>query len=236
MDNKTRDLKLWNTYKSYKRPEDRAALLRQFDPVIHNQVNKWAGPVPRNVLVNEAKLLALKAFDTYDPNKGTALASHVTNNLAPISRIVYTHQNTARLPENITLKVRAYTQAVDHLTTMYGREPTVDELHQELGWPVNEINRIQTYMTKDLVESVGGLNDNFYSDDEDADADMLAAVYFDLTPTEKQLFEYTTGHNGKPKLSNPEIMRRLGLTQAQLSYQKSLLTKKIKRLLDGQGR
>ena len=50
-------------------------------------------------------------------------------------------------------------------------------------------------------------------------------------PEEKVLFEYTTGFNGKPKLSNPEIMRKMNLTQAQLSYKKTLLTRKLKRLL-----
>ncbi len=233
MDTKKKDIELWNNYKTFKRPEDRAALLKQFDPVIKSQVNKWAGPVPKNVLTNEAKLLALKAFDSYDPKRGAALSSHLVNNLAPISRVVYTHQNTARLPENITLRLRAYTHAKDHLTTLYGRDPTVDELHQELGWSVNELNRIENYNAKDLVESVGGLNDSFYSNEEDDDADLLSSIYFDLTPMEKQLFEYTTGFNGKPKLSNPEIMKKMGLTQSQLSYQKTLLTQKIDRMTMG---
>jgi len=86
---KDEDLALWEQYKRTKSSVDRANLLRRFDPVIQSQVNKWAGPVPRDVLVNEAKLLAVKAFDSYDPSKGAALATHVTNNLAPISRIVY---------------------------------------------------------------------------------------------------------------------------------------------------
>lgn len=233
MDTKKKDIELWNNYKATNKPEDRAKLLRQFEPIIFKQVNKWSGVVPNSVLTNEAKLLALKAFDTYDPKKGTQLSSHVVNNLAPISRVVYSHQNTARLPENITLKIRSYNQAVDHLTTVYGREPTTDELHQELGWPVNELNRIQNYMTKDLVESKGGLNDKFYSNDEDEDADLLNALYFDLTPQEKQIMEYRAGFNGKPKLSNPEIMKKLGLNQSQFSYKLTLLTNKIQRLTEG---
>lgn len=229
-DIKQKDIELWNQYKQHGRNEDRTKLLRRFEPVIYSQVKKWSGPVPQTVLANEAKVLALKAFDSYDPKKGAALSSHVINNLAPISRIVYTHQNTSRIPENITLKLRSYRQAYDHLTTRYGREPTVDELHQELGWPVNELNRIQNYITSDLVESVGGLNESFYSNAEDEDADTLNAVYMDLNPVEKQLFEYTTGFNGRPKLSNSEIIKKMRLTQSQLSYQKTLLRKKIERL------
>lgn len=227
---KEKDLELWRRYKRHKSPETRSALLQRFDRVIQNQVNRWSGPVPREVLLAEAKLLAVKAFDSYSEDKGAALATHVTNNLAPLSRVVYTHQNTARLPENVTLKVQAYKNAVDHLTHNTGRHPTADELHQELGWSVPEINRVNDYMRRDLTESVGGLSDSFFSSEEDEDDNLLAAIYFDLLPGEKVLFEHTTGYNGARILNNTELMQKLGITQAQLSYKKSLLRNKIQSL------
>jgi DNA-directed RNA polymerase specialized sigma subunit len=228
---KDEDLRLWKQYKQSKSPADRATLLKRLDPVIQSQVNKWAGPVPREVLLNEAKLLAIKGIDSYDENKGTALTTHVINAIQPISRLVYSHQNAARLPENLTLKLNSYLQAKDHLTTVNGYSPTLDEMHQELGWHKGELRRIDQYQRKDLVESVGGLNDDFFGNDTDEGEDVLSVIYFDLTPTEKKLFEYTTGYGGKPKLSNPTIMGELNWTQAQLSYQKTLLTNKIKSML-----
>lgn len=228
---KDKDLELWNNWKRTKSATDRAELLKRFDSVIQSQVNRWSGPVPREVLVNEAKLLALKAFDNYDPNMGAALATHVTNNLAPLSRVVYTAQNTARLPENIVLKMHTYNAALDHLTNFHGRAPTVDELHEHTGWTVPEINRIETYNRKDLVESgsIGG--DSFFNTYDDRDSDVLGAVYFDLSPDEKVLFDHVTGDHGKSRMKNPELCKKLGLTQAQLSYKKSQLTNKMQKLL-----
>lgn len=225
------DFQLWEKYNKTKFKPDRDALLKRMDPLIQVSVNKWAGPVPRDVLVNEAKILAMKSFDTYDPNRGVKLSTHVTNNLAPISRVVYTHQNVARLPENILLRTHAYQTALEHITATKGREPTTDELHEELGWSVPEIARIGTQIRKDLVESVGGLDDTFYPSHEQDAMEIMIAVYMSLNPSEKKLFEYTTGFNGHPILKNAAIMRRLGITQSQLSYRKTLLKNKVDGLL-----
>lgn len=229
---KDQDLEIWNRYKKNKSPVDRAALLQRMDPLIQTTVNKWTGAVSRAALLTEAKLLAVKAFDSYDPNKGTALATHVVSNLAPISRIVYTYQNTARLPENITLKLHTYNTAVEHLKAHHGREPTTDELHQELGWNSTELNKLNAYQRADLIESGPAVSsDAFFDDKDDTDEDLLSAIYYDLMPDEKRLFEMTTGFNGKKPMSNPEILKATGMTQAQLSYQKTQLKNKIERLL-----
>jgi len=181
------DYQYWERYKNNKTPQNRSALLKRFAPLIQSRVNRWVGPVPRDILTNEAKLLAIKAFDSYDPKRGVALATHVTNGLAPLSRVVYSHQNTSRLPENLVIKTHSYQAAIDNFSTLHGREPTTDELHEELGWSKKEIDRIAKYLRKDLVESVGNVQGSFYDDSEDKDDDALAAIYFDLLPDEKKL-------------------------------------------------
>lgn len=227
---KTTDMLLWEKYKASKSPMDKDKLIKQLNPLIQKQVNKWAGNVPRNALETEAILLASKGIDSYDPAKGAALSTHIMNSMAPLSRTVYTYQNTARIPENITLKLNTYNTAKDFLVTSLGRDPSADELHQELGWGVNEMNRFENYVRRDLVESVGGLNEKFYGGTGSAEEDTLASIYFSLMPVEKKMFEYNTGYNGSPILSNPEIMEKLNLTQAQYSYQKNLLAKKLDKL------
>ena len=141
---KDQDLVLWQQYKTTKSKAALSELLKRMDPVIQATVNKWSGAVSRQALLNEAKMLAVKAFDSYDPSRGAALATHVVSNLSPISRTVYTYQNVARIPENITLKLHSYNTAVENLKATHGREPTTDELHQELGWSAPEINKLRT--------------------------------------------------------------------------------------------
>ena len=227
---KDMDLELWKQYKQTKSNIVRDKLLARLDGIIQNYVNKWVGTINRSILYSKAKILAIKSFDTYDPNKGTALATHVTNSLAPLSRVVYTYSNTARLPENITLKVNSYNQAKDYLVNTLGRDPTVDELHQELGWKAKDINRMESYFHRDLTESVGEVGDDFFKSFDDEDISTLSAIYYDLTPNEKLLFRHTTGFMGGKKMNNTELTKLLGISQAQLSYQKTLLTNKVKQI------
>ena len=226
------DMRLWHEYKRNPSSDNLGKLLDRFSGVINGQVNKWAGPIPRDILLNEAKLLTKKALDSYNPNSGAALATWVTNSLLPLSRIVYTHQNTARMPENITMKVNTYNTAVDQLTTILGREPTTDELHDELGWTAAEITRFRDYNRRDLLESGPTVSGDFFSAQDDGDDDMLlSGIYMELSPDEKRLFEYTTGYNGAAVLSNADLQKRLGITLSQLSYRKNLLRKKIEGIM-----
>ena len=233
LDIKEKDIRLWNKYKDTGDIVYKQQLLKQFTPLIHSQVKKWDGVVPIGVLTNEAKILASKAIDSYSPTKGAALGTHIANNLAPISRIVYTYQNTARLPENLTLKMQSFNSANEHLVSKLGREPTTDELRDELGWTAADINRIKTYNRNDLIESVGNVSGDFYGADDADDDSELAAIYFSLTPEEKRLFEDMTGYNTNIVLSTEQILKKYSLTQAQLSYKKHLLTQKIDRLRKG---
>ena len=227
---KEADRLLWEKYRRTHSPADRDALLQRFNGIIQAAVNKWAGPVPRQVLLSEAKLLAIKAFDTYSPTAGAALATHVTNGLQPLSRIVYTYQNSARIPENTAMRIATYNSAVDTLKATYGREPTTDELHSELGWSAKEISKVRDYNHRDLVESGPTVDGDFFGDGNDASEVSLAGIYAELTPEEKQLFEQITGYNHRPPMSNRQIMDKMGWTQAQLSYKKTLLTKKVRQL------
>jgi len=231
--NKDNDVKLWKKWKETKDPNDLQQLVNTFSGTINTHVNKWSGSVPRSVLDTEAKKHTIKAFETYTPDKGTALNTHVNNQLQPLSRTVYTYQNTARMPENITLKMRTYQTAKEHLTDLKGREPTTDELHQELGWSAPEINRVEQYHRTDLIESAGDVAGNFYSTADDDDQSVLSAVYFDLAPKEKKLFEHTTGYGGARIMNNSELTKELGINQSQLSYKKTLLKNKIDNIMNG---
>jgi len=231
------DLAVWQEYKRNPSSVNKEKLLKRFDGVINNQVNKWAGPVSRDVLLNEARLLAGKAFDTFNPAAGASLATYLTNQLLPLSRVVYTYQNTVRMPENVTQKIRTFNLANNTLKVSLGREPTTDELHNELGWSASDITRIRDYNKRDLLESGPAITGDFYAADRDDEDDMiLGGIYFELLPEEKKLFEYTTGYNGAKVLSNPEIMKRMNVTQAQLSYKKVQLRKKIESLMQRQHR
>ncbi len=205
--------------------------MKQLDPVIQVEVNKWSGAIARPVLEAKAKSLALEAIKTYDPNKGAALATHVTNRLKKLSRKVYTHQDAVRLPEYKKLKVQSLHKANKQLMDVHGREPTNQELSDHLGWSPNMLSNVQQSQHAELIQSedVGaGLFERQSVWGSDTDDGMIDMIYYDLSPTDKLIFEHSTGYSGKPILSNAELRRKTGLTQGQLSYRKRQLVDKLK--------
>lgn len=230
---KERDLELWEQWKRTKSPHDLQQLMRQMDGAIQSEVNRWSGAIARPVLEAKAKRLALEAFETYDPNKGAALNTHLTNRLKKLSREVYTHQDAVRLPEYKKLKVHSYTRGYNELMAQHGREPTNAELQDHLGWSPKMVSSVQRGLMPELIESAdvgGGLFERtsvWGSDSEDGIVDMF---YYDLDPIDKLIFEHSTGYSGKKVLSNPELMRKTNLTQGQLSYRKRKIIDRLKEL------
>lgn len=228
---KDADLELWKTYHQSPTPANLDKLLKRFEGVINNQVNKWSGPVSRDILLNDARLLAAKAFKSYNPNSGASLATHLTNQLLPLSRTVYTYQNTLRISENISQKIHTYNSTRDELKLTLGREPTTDELHNELGWSAADINRIKDYNHKDLLESGPEVSSSFWGEQNDEDDMILGGIYFELTPQEKQLFEDITGYNGVKQLDNNALCKKYNYTIGQLSYAKNKLKDRVNQLM-----
>jgi DNA-directed RNA polymerase specialized sigma subunit len=225
---KTKDLELWQQWRKTKSPVDLQKLLTQMNPIILREVSKWAPAMSKSYLEAEGKRLAVEAFEKYDPNQGTALSTFVASRLPKLSRVTYATQNTARLSETKNLLFHTYSTAENDLRAKHGREPTNDELSDHLGWSLKKLDQFQRQsQRKEFVESED------HPDAEDAEDHLVDYIYHDLTPLQKSIFEYSTGYQGKPKLSGSEIMKKLNITQGQLSYQKTLIVQTVNRAKAG---
>ena len=219
-----RDLELWNKWKQDKNKDNLTPLMTAMNPVIQKEVSRWAtGNVSRPVLNIEAKKIALKAFDSYDPNS-TQLNTHLTNQLKGLSRIVYTHSNAARMPEHQTLKVGSYLNAKNELEEDLGREPTAQELSSSLKWSMKEVDRFRNELRAGLSTSKPtppGFET--YNPDEA----FIDFIYNDLHDQDKLVFEHTTGYGGNKILSAKTLMAKTGMTQGQISHSKRRITKMV---------
>jgi DNA-directed RNA polymerase specialized sigma subunit len=232
--NKDKDIELWKAYKANPGPMTLEPLMKQLDPLLQAEVNRWSGALARQVLESKARKLALEAIKSYNPNMGAALGTHVVNRLKKLSRSVYTHQDAVRIPEYKKLKVHSYLRGQSELMDQFGRDPTNQELSDHLGWAPKTVSDVQRTMRPELIQSEdvgGGMFERqsvWGSDSEDGMVDM---IYYDLDPIDKLIFEHSTGYSGKPVLNNTELMRKTGLTQGQLSYRKRKIVDKIKHLM-----
>lgn len=224
------DEELWKTWNSSRSPMDLERLVKQLDPLIQSEVNKLAGRLAREILETKAKTYAVKAIKSFDPSMGNKLSTHVVNQLQKLKRVMYTNVNAARAPEHLQLQYHDYNLKRQGMHEELGRDPTSDELSDRMGWSTRKLEQFRSQVER------GELLEN----DEKTPAGMfvphaydptLDYAYMSMSPRQQKIFEYSTGYKGSEKLKNPEIMRRMGITQGVLSYEKSsikdLLSKHI---------
>jgi DNA-directed RNA polymerase specialized sigma subunit len=223
-----KDIHLWNKWKSTNSKSDLKDLLRAYDPVIHKWVSQFAhSGVPYPALEAETKLNTIKAFQSYDPAKGTQLNTHVTNYLQKGQRLVYESKALTRIPEHRATRVSTFMSVKDHLKEKLNREPTVDELQEELAathpigdgenhWSPAEIARMTAELHKTLLTSEDSLQEMAVQTPSE-DSKLIDYVYYELLPQEKAVFEYLTGRGGKPMLDGINIAKKLNLTPSRVS-------------------
>jgi len=214
------DEDLWNAWNRSRSPMDMEALIKQLDPLIQSEVNKLSGRLAREVLETKAKTYAVKAVKSFDPKMGNKLSTHVVNQLQKLKRVLYTNVNAARAPEHLQLQYHDYNLNKQHMHEELGRDPTVDELSDKMGWSSRKLENFRAQVER------GELLEN----DENTPAGMFVAhaydptldyAYMSMSPRQQKIFEYTTGYRGSEKLKNPAIMKKLNITQGVLSYEKS---------------
>lgn len=223
------DLELWGEWKKTKSPVTLELLLNHLAPLINREVGKWGATVPRVALESKARVLTIRALEEYDPHRGAAIGTHVTNRLRKLSRFVYPYQNVARLPENKQLLFNTFQVAQNKLYDEHGRDPTVEEISDELSWTKKKVMDFQgAFGRRELVESEGA-----FIEDDPSTTGMVDFYYHGLAPADKSLFEDITGYGGKRSLPNSQLMSKYRLTQGQLSYRKRKFIDQIKRIQHG---
>jgi len=219
-------------YQKWKQNRDPEAFLfiyKRYEPMLISVVNKWNANLSPSSLKAHGKVQLLKALESYDPTKGTQLQTHIYNYFQKLSRVSMTYGETVRLPENLRLKVGSYLEAAEKLKERLGREPTLDELADELNWPKSEIERIRKYLYHEGAESAAEAPHAF--DEWTGDSAVIEAVYRSLSPKEQLVFEHLTGYGGASILQAKDIARKLGISPAQVSQIRKKITKKLQEAL-----
>jgi len=215
-DTKSRDLELWRQWKNTQSQADLDALIKQMWPVIRRETARWAAIMSPAMLDNEAKLLAIKAFQTYNPTVGAALSTHLTNQLQKLSRTAYARQSTLGVPEQKRLLFNNYNRAFRQLEDLHGRPPTLDAIADHMRLPPAKLREVVDVVgKKEFMESGDGPAFVQFMDDPE----VVHLAYHDMTPVQKKIFEMRTGYGGNAVKSGAGIMHATGLTQGQLSYQ-----------------
>lgn len=234
---RTDDHELWQTWKKDPGQHTLEPLLKRFDPVIGQRMSMWK---PENVSASALRAnlegLAVKAFETYDPNRGAALNTHVQNTMKRGLRFVHKTQNLAYIPEAKVEKIGPINTAIDALTEDLGRTPTASEIaaHMNQGVPRDKhitprrVQEIQNQRLADLFES--GTDFDPVAVSSPREQEVLALLRPSLSSDQQSVFDHLYGLNGKARTtSTGDIARKLGKSPSQVSRLKKSIEAQYKR-------
>lgn len=217
-------------------PEVNTRLLSTLQPVIDTAVSSYAGANMSPTIRSRAKLMALKAMETYDPSKGN-VRTHLLSQLQGLRRLSAQEQNIIPIPEQVGLDFQRLSESENELRDRLGRDPTDDELADHTSLSTRRIKKIRafhqpipesaTIVENDDEGQDGGVASTIPGAARGADA-WMNFVYDDLSPTDKLIMDMSLGRNGKRHTSTQEIAKRLNITPGAVSQRAA----KIQAMLD----
>lgn len=232
----------WTQYNKSPTPENTAMMLTRIEPTINSALTSYAGG--NQSLKGHAKSLAVGALQTYDPNRGVKLETHLMSQLRPLSRLHAETSASVKVPERIRADLYRVNQNHQEFFDENGREPADSELADRTGISMKRIAHVRKFARSEVSESSltskgeDGDDETFYPGTETNDPQKIwmEYVHHDLAPIDQKILEWKTGFNGKEILSTGEIAARLNISSGAVSQRAAKIHAKIaegKGVLDG---
>lgn len=229
---KQSEMELWKKWHGGgRKPRDLDPLLKSMQPLIESRARIYKNNVeiPNAAIDFEHKRLAVEALQKYNPTKGAALGTWVSNYLKKASRFIQTHQNFARITEPIAAKIGKFNAARAELTERLGFEPDAQTMAEETGFSLKEIKRLTKDQRKGLVSSgITGTEVSPASLLSSRDQEVIHLIYHQLTPQERSVHEYTFGLMGKPVLKPGQIAKQLKMDSSKVAKLRTSIFNKMK--------
>jgi DNA-directed RNA polymerase specialized sigma subunit len=228
-DRKAKELDMLHTWRANgQQPEHLQPLIQAYNPVVNQKIKQWKAPsVPESAFRAELHGHLIKAFETYDPNRGAQLSTHVENRLRKAMRYNANYQNVARIPEGQIRKIAPIRLAQQELKDSLGRDPTHDEIADHLGMAPKQVARVMGSLRADIPDSA------FESQPDDTmkqmgrDREVLSLLPTTLSHEERTVFHHIFGTEGHQKIdSTNDLAKKLGKSPSQISRIKTSILKK----------
>lgn len=223
----------YNAWKTSPTNATRGGLLKSVAPVIDRAVFTYAGAKPSPTVKSQARLMAIKAFDTYDPAKGS-MKNHLMGTLRGLQRYAGQQSQIISIPERVALDKRHLMDAEEYLRDQFGRDPSDMELADHTGLALKRIGYIRGAASGVASGSMLDEEGEVYSPPSSIpgstsrEDSLRQMIYYDLDDTDRTIMDYTLGANGVQPLTTGEIARRLGITAGAVSQRKN----KIQSMVD----
>ncbi len=189
-------------------------LVRKYMPVVRQRLKVYSrAPVPMGALEGEGIKLLLYAADRFDPKSGATFRTFLGHSLKGLYRYVNQHKNVARIPEHQVLQITRFGNTKSILQTNKGREPTNEEMADALNWSLPQVQKMEMAVSRRDIAMSGIETLHEVERLDDRMEDLLEFAYFQMTPEEKLVYDYSLGRHGRMRLRDAkEIARKTRLS------------------------
>lgn len=196
--------------------------------MIRSAMQTYAGSGASPVVYGRARVLAAKAFKTYDPSYKTTMKSHLMTQLQPLTQFARQASAPFSVPDQARRQTLELATTEQDFAERYGRDPSDLELADKMGLSAARIRKLRQFALPVIGSEQFGENANDPAISESSPLNAwMDYVYYDLDPVSRKIMEWKTGRFGAPKLPNAQIARRLRMTPSAVTQRLAKIQARI---------
>jgi RNA polymerase primary sigma factor len=200
-------------------------------------------------LISEGNIGLMKAVERFDPAKGGKLSTYGSWWIKQsIKRALANQSKTIRLPVHLVDKISKMRRTALRLQEEFGREPTDEELGEELGITASRVAqmRMAAIRPASLDAPIGDEDSNNFAEvvqDESADTPyqqlegktitkMLQEMVKTLDNREATILRARFGLDGGTQKTLEEVGAKFGVTRERVRQIQNIALKKLRRMIE----
>ena len=199
-------------------------------------------------LISEGNIGLMKAVERFDPAKGGKLSTYGAWWIKQsIKRALANQSKTIRLPVHLVDKISKMRRLSLKLQEELGREPTDEELAEELGMTASRVTQLRTAAIRpaSLDAPIGDDESNNFAEivqDENAETPyqeledktvtkMLQEMVKTLDPREATILRYRFGLDGGTEKTLEEVGVKFGVTRERVRQIQNIALTKLRKMI-----